>query len=171
MKTKTCTKCGVEKELETGFYKKASCMGGYDTQCKSCVCLRQKMWREKNPESLPNWQKANPDKVKEYDRRKRESISADPNRKAQKEKNNREWREKNPDKVKLSRDKSWQKRVKNDPVLSADRKQRDKVWRLNNPEIVREMNRKKTSRSERLARKEWKKSPIIVAIENSRNTV
>jgi hypothetical protein len=37
MKMRACTKCGITKPLETGFYKHSFAQGGYQTKCIECA--------------------------------------------------------------------------------------------------------------------------------------
>ena len=129
---KTCTKCGIEKEL-TEFCKNKRKNNGFQSNCKICECERLRKYREANPEKTieinRKWREANPEKNRERNRKWRE---------ANQEKNrerNRKWREANLEK---SREYS-RKRQENNPE-----KEREKgiKWREANPEKQRAIAKK-----------------------------
>ena len=66
MKTKTCTKCGIEKSLD-GFYKMTSSSDGHFSECKVCNGLRRKAWYEQNKvaylEKSKGYYRANKEKM------------------------------------------------------------------------------------------------------------
>lgn len=47
---RVCNKCGLEKDLETGFYKRKGYVGGYTPRCRSCTGEQIKQWWKKNPD-------------------------------------------------------------------------------------------------------------------------
>jgi hypothetical protein len=54
---KTCTKCGEVKAIEL-FQKRKAGKDGFHTQCKKCVSIRYKAYREANKEALKTYIKA-----------------------------------------------------------------------------------------------------------------
>jgi 5-methylcytosine-specific restriction endonuclease McrA len=66
---KTCSKCGVEKELGE-FYARAESPDGRRTDCKQCNNSRKKGWNKAHPEKAyahaRKWVKANPDRCAAY---------------------------------------------------------------------------------------------------------
>jgi hypothetical protein len=103
MKTKKCSKCGVEKEL-CEFHKQSSNKTGYRASCKNCRKTekeKNKLYKEKNKEKIRInnniWLKNNSDYMKkyqkEYNLKNREKLNL--KLKKWKEKN----REKNLEKV------------------------------------------------------------------------
>jgi len=106
--TKTCTKCGEEKEL-TQFYKQKRGKYGVRPDCIDCHKEYNKKYNKeynvKNSEKIKlktqRWRKANPEKVKEISRK---CYYKNPERykiKAQR------WRKANPEKVKESKRKRY----------------------------------------------------------------
>jgi len=83
---KCCTKCKIEKPL-TEFYKHKGKKSGLMSECKSCKDVKNREWREENPdkvkEIVKKWQEKNPDKCKEYFSK---------------------WKEENPEKLKEYQD-------------------------------------------------------------------
>lgn len=61
--TRVCRKCGQEKPLSE-FVKNKTCALGYSHTCKQCNAERNRKWRA-----------ANPEKVREYNRKWREILS------------------------------------------------------------------------------------------------
>ena len=61
--TRMCRKCGQEKPLSE-FVKNKTCALGYSHTCKQCNAERNRKWRA-----------ANPEKVREYNRKWREILS------------------------------------------------------------------------------------------------
>ena len=53
MKTKTCSKCGVEKEISL-FHKNSTCVGGVRPECKSCAVLYSQNRYIQNKEKIRN---------------------------------------------------------------------------------------------------------------------
>jgi len=103
---KMCFKCGKEKLL-TEFYKYKNMADGRLNKCRTCA----------NNDSR-KWQKANPEKAKEINRRSGEK-----------------WRQANPEKAK-ERNKEWSK-----TNLEKKKKHAEK-WKLANPEKVKEIYKK-----------------------------
>jgi len=54
---KVCSKCGVEKDLETGFYVCRAKKSGYGTYCKECMSKYGKDYSLKNPNYSKDYQK------------------------------------------------------------------------------------------------------------------
>jgi hypothetical protein len=53
MRTKTCTKCGLDKEVNAeNFGKRASSKDGFAHECKTCKAERDRKYREANKERL-----------------------------------------------------------------------------------------------------------------------
>lgn len=77
MKLKKCPKCNTDKPISE-FHKNAAQHDGLQCQCKVCNWERIKCWREVNYNKYRTgkrkWEKANPNKVKCY-RRKRTLAS------------------------------------------------------------------------------------------------
>lgn len=68
MKTKTCTVCGVEKELSE-FFQRPERKSGFRSDCKKCEYLRHKKYRQNHKElyskSHKKWRTKNKDKVQQ----------------------------------------------------------------------------------------------------------
>ena len=66
---KVCTKCGQQKPLDA-FRKQSSTKDGLKYHCKECDNKTAKSYYNKNKkkivEKVKEWQKNNPNKVKEY---------------------------------------------------------------------------------------------------------
>lgn len=62
--SKTCTKCGRTKDLETGFYRTKYSRDGYRPWCKDCILAQNTAWKADNPEKQrtyrATWRAANP---------------------------------------------------------------------------------------------------------------
>ena len=69
---KTCTSCKLEKPVED-FRRQSKTKDGYKYRCKECdnSAAREYYQRKKKKiiENALEWQKNNPDKVKEYKKR------------------------------------------------------------------------------------------------------
>ena len=67
MKTKICTKCGVEKDINM-FGNNKKCEDGHRTECKKCKALVKHVWYEANKEALliysKNYNKINKEAIK-----------------------------------------------------------------------------------------------------------
>ena len=96
---KTCRKCGVEKPI-LDFGKRNNT---FKAECKSCVALQDRMWRENNKEKVlekaKKYRENNPEKIKEAMRKwllnNRDKALA----------NTKKWREEN---LEYSREKARQ---------------------------------------------------------------
>lgn len=69
---KKCTKCGVEKDLETGFYKNKRSRDGYLTVCRACICAERREYVAANKDevyakSKAYWE-ANKERIQEMNR-------------------------------------------------------------------------------------------------------
>ena len=112
---KTCTKCGVTKELSE-FSKNALAKDGLQSRCKQCQNQYGRKWHEANKEKVKEknrkYYKENPEKMKERVKK---------------------WREENPEKEK-KRAKKWREE---NPGYQ-------KKWREENLEKVKEYDRSRT---------------------------
>lgn len=130
--TKTCTKCGAEKNIEE-FYKKAKGKYGVTSWCKACCnkisCKWAKDNRERHNENRRNWHANNAEKSR---RLSREQYRANPQ--ATKERNRRRyWAD--PVKPRLERRKYYVENIE-------DERRRHREWRLANPEKAREKSQR-----------------------------
>lgn len=152
MKTRVCTRCGVEKS-EGEFYVKNKATGQRLSRCKTCHCAittenylknreenkekrrkYAKEHKEQSAEQTKRWRAANPEKTRESSRR----SEAKPETKAR----HREYKKKNADYIKSyqaeyrHRNRDWIKeqdaeyRRNNRELLRA----RQREWRKENPE-------------------------------------
>lgn len=115
--TRVCRKCGQEKPLEEFAKNKTSALGRKHI-CKQC-----------NTELVLKWRAANPERVRENDRKRR---AANP------EKYREQYRNRylaNPEKI-LRRNRKWQ------AENAEKRREYCRKWRAANLEKVRESNRK-----------------------------
>lgn len=90
---KKCTKCGEEKPLNK-FAKREKSKDGYAYVCKDCQ---------------NKYKKANPDKIKAAYEKLRDKLS-EPNEKIRQNKYLKEWRKKNPHKIKMYNEMQKEKR-------------------------------------------------------------
>lgn len=92
---KTCSKCGVEKELSE-FHRNRRMLDGHVVRCKPCAIAATLAWTRANPEKHVAhgiaWEKANPEKAAAKRARFRR------NHPEQHRKDVAKWRVKNPDK-------------------------------------------------------------------------
>lgn len=135
VETKRCKRCGIEKEIISGFCESKKGSGKYYSPCKSCASKTSIVWREKNKEkrSLYNkeWYRRN---LKENREKKRESS--------------RVWKKNNPDKVKKYNKKYY---AKNDRTEYTDQ------WRKNNPDKIKANMRRWTKNNPEKARENARK--------------
>lgn len=145
---KTCSKCLIEKSLDS-FYRMRASKSGYGPWCKRCMneCseYRRKADPEKARKQRREWELNNPEKVREITARKRgkpaykERMSAYAKR----------WYAENKERLKAIR-RAWY--VKNKPEHNARSlsqyyedpqswRERAKAWAKANPERWREMMR------------------------------
>lgn len=87
METSTCSKCGVEKPLNSDyFHKKKRNKRGFSYSCKECRNRENKEYKEKNKEAQleynKKWQKNNKDKVSMYQKAYYEKNKEEINRKS-----------------------------------------------------------------------------------------
>lgn len=120
MKTKICTKCGIEKKSTIkNFSRQKKGKYGYASCCKPCIAIYSKQymsnpdnkkrvkeysekWRKENPEYKKKWRKENPEKEKAI--RARAYLNSEQWREDNKEKlkeDKLKYRIKNKDKAKL----------------------------------------------------------------------
>lgn len=123
--TKTCTRCGEEKDLELGFAVCRKAPDGRQWRCRTCNSILGKAWAV-----------ANKDKIRDYYLANREMFLA----KAAKQREDfkeelpayrRQYREKNRDKL---RAKDLAYRQRQDPE---ERRRKKLVWQRANPDMVR----------------------------------
>lgn len=78
MKTKVCSKCGVEKPIDE-FYKDKHRKDGVRADCKSCVCKRQKKYGDNHKEERKEYNKeyneTHKEELKLYRETNKEEIS------------------------------------------------------------------------------------------------
>jgi len=156
MDTKICTKCGEEKPATTEYFhrcKYSRC--GLLTYCKVCrkkqtqkwqkensekIRLRQKKWREDNPDYAKKWHKENSEKIhlrqKKYREANREKIRARTKKWCKENPDLRKrWCEANREKIR-AHTKKWRKenpdyersRRRNDPTFRLHRNLRSGLW-------------------------------------------
>lgn len=118
--SKVCIKCNIEQEIKHFLLRKET--GSYRGECNKC----------KN-ESLEQWKKENPEKVKEMSKRAyKKAFEKDPEKFREKTKN---WRKENLEKSKVQRKLNYDKNPKKHRGYS--KKYRDK-----HPEKAKEDNKK-----------------------------
>jgi 5-methylcytosine-specific restriction endonuclease McrA len=115
---KTCTKCGVEKTLDS-FYKCKTFKDGLQYMCKACVKAYHKVYYQENKESHAAWMKAWQEAHKEEEAVRKKA-----------------YYEANREEV-LAYGKVY--RAKNKEARSAY----VKAWRQANPEKIREKGRRR----------------------------
>lgn len=101
MKTKTCTKCGIEKPLDAEhFYRQKNHKGepGFHSHCKECRSKSLKEWRsrpevrEKQLENSKRWNENNKERVREKNRKwYEENLEKVKERDKQRYHNNKEY--------------------------------------------------------------------------------
>ncbi len=73
--TKVCSKCGIEKDLESGFATDNGRTDGRQRNCRNCSSNIAKLWRKQHPNRSRTisykWKDRNPNKVKNIDRAKK----------------------------------------------------------------------------------------------------
>lgn len=112
-----CKKCQQDKP-ETEFYFKAA--GRLATSCKVCHNLQVKEWQAVNKEKVRGYVRASCKKAYDENPEKHRDKS-------------RVYREKNPEKVKLSQWKSYRKKQDNLDAKEKERRRRNAVkWRAQN---------------------------------------
>ena len=120
MKTKICTKCNKEKDVDL-FGKHKKTKSGLRSHCKECEKEYAKKWNLNNPEkvkeSVKKWHLNNPEKIKEI-QKKYYSNNTEKIKEIRKN-----YRLNNPEKV----------------------KENDKKWHLNNPEKLKETKKNYTN--------------------------
>lgn len=68
--TKVCSLC-KEPKLLNEFNKRTISKDGYRSECRKCQNIANNSWRIANPEKAVKWQKDNPEKIKEMQRKYR----------------------------------------------------------------------------------------------------
>jgi len=135
---KVCIKCGEEKELSL-FPKRKDAVDGHRNDCKACKLIKDQHWRNSNKELVRARQP-------EYDRRSRarhlekcreRDRNYSKNNRAKRTAAFREWRHRNPDKVRQSneRHKDYQRDWAKNNLSVIRESQRQ--WRLRNPDKAR----------------------------------
>lgn len=112
---KFCIKCEIEKDINL-FNKRKTSKDGYRNDCKDCGREYRKIWGmkkyEENKEMMREkakiWRQNNPDKVKERNRKSRESIDKEKTKIIMKE-----YRKNNKEKILLQR----KEYLKNNPEM------------------------------------------------------
>jgi predicted RNase H-like nuclease (RuvC/YqgF family) len=133
MKTKVCSKCNIEKNIEN-FGKSNKSSDGLMYCCRECNNLRSKQYRKENHqktlETQRNWRRKNPDWVKNVN-----SINSKKNIKKNLERL-KEWYKKNPDKKREYREnykpkKRLQKklRMQNDAIFNLTNRLRSRLYK------------------------------------------
>lgn len=115
---KTCSKCKVEKEY-TDFHKNKSQNDGYKNQCKNCIKVSSKIYRNNNKSSIKEYYQKNKTHIKCTQKTWR-----DENKNTLK-RYNKEYNKKNSDIIRLKR-LEWEK-INTDKI-----KKYQKEWRVNN---------------------------------------
>lgn len=113
---KFCIKCGIEKDISL-FDKRKTSKDGYRNDCKDCFREYRRIWSVKNykknkeilKEKAKIWRQNNPDKVKEQNRKSRESIDKEKAKIIMKE-----YRQKNKERI-LAQRKEY---LKNNPDMN-----------------------------------------------------
>jgi hypothetical protein len=118
METKICSTCKVEKNV-CDFSKLKSSKDGLYYRCKKCLSLKNKIYRENNPDWLTNrnknWADKNPDIIKKM---------------------RKNWLDKNPEKRKEYRQnykprkqERRKERNENDPIFNITNRMRSRLWK------------------------------------------
>lgn len=114
---KKCTQCKIIKEYSEFYKGKGS--DGYRFQCKSCVLLNNKKWREENKEksneSSKKWRIGNKEKVKTYDHKYRQKESRKNYMKEYMREYNRKYYENNKENLKEKNSNYKKEWYKNNP--------------------------------------------------------
>jgi hypothetical protein len=131
-KTKTCTKCGVEKPI-CDFVKRSDRKCKFGARCKLCCNEYHREHNRKNPEKsrqyYTTYRNKNPELIKERQRK----YDASETRKQKKA----EWREKNPDKVINQHLNYWRDHKDEIRLQRTSRVAENKKWREDNSDILR----------------------------------
>jgi hypothetical protein len=144
MKTKVCSKCGIEKTVEE-FGNRSKSKDGKSGQCKVCHNLRSAEYQKKNYkeclERQKKWRNKNPDWGNS---RTKKWISENPEKRKESVK---KWREKNPEKRKKYRDsyktrkhQQRKERREKDPVFNLINRVRCRLWKYINILKIRKNN-------------------------------
>jgi hypothetical protein len=112
---KFCIKCGIEKDINL-FSKRKISKDGYRNDCKDCCREYKRIWSIENykenkevmREKSKIWRQNNPDKVKESNKKSRESIDKEKTKITMKE-----YRQNNKEKLLLQR----KEYLKNNPDM------------------------------------------------------
>ncbi len=121
MKTRICSRCKCEKDLEKGFHRNKHSWGGYSYQCKPCRILDNKKYISRNIEKVVKKRKdsylLNKEAKKQYIIKNKEKIAL---RNLKNKKRRTEttalWRESNPEKTRAATKRYREKRKKENPI-------------------------------------------------------
>lgn len=131
MQTKICNGCKEEKTI-TSYYVDSR-TGTPAATCKACVCIKQKAYRDSDPEKQrlkgESWRKKNPEKYLEIHKSWREKNKERLNEKA------RIRARENPGKLKEA-NKKWRDKNKENML------ERNREWRLKNPDKAKAWRKK-----------------------------
>ena len=141
MKTKKCTKCGVEKEATLEYFRKDKCKSGLKAACTECKKKQEKEYRKNNKEkcslAVKLWKKANPDRMKvirkrSYNKNKEKRKKYREGRKEEQKVLHREWAKRQTKKYRRDCHLKWKNN--NPQRYKAIRKKADDKRSLNLPD-------------------------------------
>jgi hypothetical protein len=165
-----CSKCGVEYPLTSEFFIPAKANRyGLTRQCRKCINQREKERYWDNPDlarsKARNKYKNNPEPPKQ----RRKDYYKTPHGKAVHNAWNKEWRKNNPDKVKESKKRDYEKHKdkrkatmrRSYPKNKAAIMARGKEWKKAHPEVVNINTHKRLARKKGLPfqfnNKDWER--------------
>lgn len=159
MKTKVCTKCGIEKPISE-FSKEKRTKIGLQSQCKKCMYLTSINWKKKNPDKISESNKRAYNKLRDNpDYKNKKHIYLTIYYKKNKEKIdvvNKKWRENNRERVIVIKGKYY---IENREyfIKKADE------WKRANPNKVKKWTRERQA----ICRKELEDAYVISKIKRS----
>lgn len=121
---RVCSTCGIGKTIDN-YYVSDKHADGYWVRCKDCHHALTKKYRETRKAEIyardQEWRKANPEKIREYNRRSKER---NPEGLAE---NTRRWQRNNPDRV---REFSHRRRTrkKNNGIYKITQRELDRLY-------------------------------------------
>lgn len=142
-KTKKCSKCGEEKNVNM-FYKRTKSKDGLDSWCKGCKRESDKTYRANNKEKIAK-------KHKVYYKDNRESIDA----------YKKEWYENNKEEILKKRKDNYEENK--ETIL-----ERNREWRENNREKKRARDRKYMKENTGRLRERRRNNPQVRIADNLR---